>query len=91
MTKRLHQTVYATIRRARDKYPQEFMTLSGNDDDRVFEAVEEKHASTIWDIMAYTRFEKMRIDDALQRLIAAGYVREQREPGSGHRLYVPTR
>ena len=89
MSRRLQQTVYATIRRAKEKYPQEFTLLTNNDDDRVFEAIEE-HSKSIYAIMIYTRFNKMRVLDALQRLIAAGYVKSVFDPHEpGHRVFKP--
>ena len=77
MSGRIHQTVLATIRKAKTEFPQAFNLLT-DDEQVIFEAVEEHH-STVLDIQMYTRMEKVKVTDLLEGLVARGIVREARE------------
>jgi len=77
MSQRIHQTMIATIRKAKAEFPQAFKMLTP-DEELIFEAVEEHH-STVLDIQMYTRMEKVKVTDLLEGLVARGIVREARE------------
>ena len=77
MSARIHQTVVATIRKAKSEFPQAFKMLTA-DEEIVFEAVEEHH-QTVLDIQMYTRMEKVKVVDLLEGLVARGMVKEVRE------------
>ena len=77
MSARIHQTIQATIRKAKSEFPQAFKMLT-SDEEFIFEAVEEHH-QTVLDIQMYTRMEKVKVVDLLQGLVARGIVREHRE------------
>lgn len=77
MSARIHQTVVATIRKAKSEYPQAFKMLTA-DEELIFEAVEEHH-QTVLDIQMYTRMEKVKVVDLLEGLVARGMVREHRD------------
>ena len=77
MSARIHQTVVATIRKAKSEYPQAFKMLTP-DEELIFEAVEE-HNSTVLDIQMYTRMEKVKVVTLLESLVGRGLVRETRE------------
>jgi predicted transcriptional regulator len=74
MSGRIHQTIAATIRKAKSEFPQCFSLLS-DDQELVIEALAAEH-TTVLEIQMYTRFEKSRVLELLQSLIAAGHVRE---------------
>jgi ribosome assembly protein YihI (activator of Der GTPase) len=74
MSARIHEAMRSTISKAKSKYPQEFNLLT-EDEQLVIEALEAEH-TTVLDVQMYTRFEKARVLELLQSLIAAGHVRE---------------
>ena len=74
MTARLHQSMHATIRKAKAEFPQAFNRLS-DDEELILEALECEHTG-VFDVMMYCRFEKPRVIELLQGLIKRGHVRE---------------
>jgi len=78
MARHVQQAVQATIRRAKNQYPQAFTMLS-DDQLLILEAIEEHH-STVLDMQMYARMQKVRVIELLEGLIAAGHVRETNGP-----------
>lgn len=81
MSATIQKTIHSTIRKAKDQYPQAFKMLT-DDEELVFEAVEEHH-ETVLDIQMYTRMEKVRVTQLLEGLVARGIVKEARERRQG--------
>lgn len=86
MSAQIHQTMVATIRKAKHQYPTAFNMLS-DDEELIIEALESEQ-TTVFDVMMYTRFEKPRVIELLKGLMERGHVREEIARGSELRLYT---
>lgn len=86
MTARLHQAIRTTVRKAKTEFPHAFNRLN-EDEELVLEALEEQQ-TTVLDVMMYTRYDKVRVQELLRGLIDRGHVREEVARGSDLRLYT---